>query len=242
MEHSHAFTRVPAERRLHHCAGLTLLELLIALAIAAVLSTVAVPTYQSMVTKARKLEVKPALAQIYVAETAFFSEWGAYGSNLWAIGLEIPRGLRYYVVGFPDINNCNNLTAAGSTPRVDVATGQMLNALYPDYYKEPTPGNGPGGQTFISRLLPLNNNGIPYSYTACLGLSGNIGAPAFGILGGVVPNWWLSEPGGVIFWGGEGPNGFRAAAISMSPELGSWSGFYIDHDRIFSHFFEAPIP
>ena len=81
--------------------GFTLVELLIAVAIIGILSTVGIPTYKRLIQKARKSEAKILLGGVVTAEEGFFAEWGFYGNNLRGIGFEVEGGqTKYYNIGF----------------------------------------------------------------------------------------------------------------------------------------------
>src|SRR4051812_23901987 len=84
--------------------GFTLVELLIVVAIIGVLATIGVPTFRQMVQKSKKSEAKVALGGLYTTETAFFSEYGVYGSNIDKIGFDLEGSAnnRIYTVGFQD--------------------------------------------------------------------------------------------------------------------------------------------
>ena len=119
--------------------GFTLVELLIVVSIIGVLATIGVPTFRTMVQKAKKSEAKVALGGLYTAETAFFSEYGTYGSVLDKIGfdLEGSQANRTYNVGFL----AGACTAAGgpaagaaSIPLKSAAAGSALNLAFPGYY------------------------------------------------------------------------------------------------------------
>src|SRR5688572_23908334 len=91
--------------------GFTLVELLIVVAIIGVLSTIGVPTFRKMVTKAKKSEAKVALGGLYTVESAFYTEYNVYGNHLPKVGFELEGGKnRLYTVGFPP-SNCQDATA-----------------------------------------------------------------------------------------------------------------------------------
>ncbi len=68
--------------------GFTLVELLVVVAIVGILATAGIPQYRRMVQKSRKAEPKVMLSAVYNAQAAFFSEFGSYGSNLQAMGMD----------------------------------------------------------------------------------------------------------------------------------------------------------
>ena len=114
----------------HSRSGFTLVELLIVVAIIGVFATVGVPTFRTMVQKAKKSEAKVNLGGIYTSETAFFSEYGTYGSNLAGIGFTTDGGnSRVYTIGFVVVG----CTGGGILP--PVANFPALNTAFPGYYR-----------------------------------------------------------------------------------------------------------
>lgn len=122
-------------------SGFTLIELLVTVAIVGVLATAGIPQYRRMVQKAKKSEAKVLLGDIANAESAFFSEFGAYGSNLVAMGVEVgnfalgaanPGASFIYTVGFTQAN-CAGLNGA-PVPATSTSWGASINASNPTYY------------------------------------------------------------------------------------------------------------
>jgi type IV pilus assembly protein PilE len=70
--------------------GFTLLELMIALAVAAVLATLATPGFMEPVRKARRLEAVEALAQVQLAQERWRSRCPCYAANLEAAAQGCP--------------------------------------------------------------------------------------------------------------------------------------------------------
>lgn len=119
--------------------GFTLVELIIVVAIIGALSMIGVPTYRRMVQKAKKSEAKVALGALYTAESAFFSEHGAYGTNLQAIGFEMKSIVNRashsgrYHIGFPQFSDCRS-ALNWFRPWLTTISGQLINESFPDYY------------------------------------------------------------------------------------------------------------
>jgi len=110
--------------------GFTLVELLIVVAIIGVLSTIGVPTFRKMVTKAKKSEAKVSLGGLFTVESAFFTEYSVYGNNLDKVGFEIEGRQKLYSTGFPTAS-CDNDSIA---PLQSTAQGTALIGLITDYY------------------------------------------------------------------------------------------------------------
>ncbi len=66
--------------------GITLIEILVALAIVGILSAVTIPAYQNYVKKARMVEGKTAVLDVASLEDAYYVDTGAYSDNLATIG------------------------------------------------------------------------------------------------------------------------------------------------------------
>lgn len=60
--------------------GFTLIELMIVVAIIGILAAIAIPNFLRYQAKSRQSEAKTNLGAIFVAQTAYFSENGRYGS------------------------------------------------------------------------------------------------------------------------------------------------------------------
>lgn len=139
-------------RSLFRSKGFTLVELLIVVAIIGVLSTLGIPTFRKMVQKAKKSEAKVALGGLYTAETAFFSEYGVYGSFLDKIGFELSgNGGGTYTIGFPE-TDCKGAaimpTKAGA-PNLDTTYPTYFTATYAGIY--PAQSREPGACLLSTR-------------------------------------------------------------------------------------------
>jgi len=94
---------------LSDASGFTLVELMIVVAIIGILAAVAIPNYQKYQAKARQTEAKIALAAVYTAEKAFYTEQSSYTGCLRMIGYAPEGARRFYAVGFdetPPATNC----------------------------------------------------------------------------------------------------------------------------------------
>ncbi len=80
--------------------GFTLVELMTVVSLVAVLSAIAIPSYNRFVARARQAEAKIALGAIYTSEIAFFGEKGSYSGCLRQLGYVPESAKRYYIIGF----------------------------------------------------------------------------------------------------------------------------------------------
>lgn len=123
--------------RLHK--GFTLVELLVAVVIAAILMAIAVPSYRSYVQRTQRTEARQALTQARAAQERHFLQYNRYAAE---VAPPPPAGL-----GLPAVT-ANGLYAVDVTL---TATGYTLRAT-------PVPG---GGQQDDSRCgwLALDESG-----------------------------------------------------------------------------------
>ena len=75
-------------------AGFTLVELVIVLGIIAVLVSIGIPHFTNFLIRARRSEAYLGLKGVHVAQTAFYTEIGRYGSSFDEIGFELLGGTR----------------------------------------------------------------------------------------------------------------------------------------------------
>jgi type IV pilus assembly protein PilE len=87
--------------------GFTLVELMIALAIIAVLSAVAIPFYKQYVYQARRAEAQTALMGIAMDETEYYQDNYTYSS------LTLPT-LTYYSLAFSSTPTATSFTATAT--------------------------------------------------------------------------------------------------------------------------------
>jgi type IV pilus assembly protein PilE len=118
----------------HQQTGLTLIELLVALAIVAILSSIAYPVYSNYVTKARRAEGKAALMEIMQAQQRNYTANSTYTTDLSTIGYDTAANVSsesgHYLLsaGSCDgtaITSCVRLTAAPQ-----VADAECGNLIY----------------------------------------------------------------------------------------------------------------
>lgn len=138
--------------------GFSLVELMIVVAIIGVLATIGIPTFRTMVQKAKKSEAKVALGALYTSETAFFSEYGTYGNLLDKVGFDLDGApaTRTYTTGF-FAGNCQTAQSTAS-PSKTQPNGSALNVAFPAYY-------GGSQYTLAAKTTPASSaicgNGVP---------------------------------------------------------------------------------
>ncbi len=95
--------------------GFTLIELIITVAILAILTTIAVTTYQTSVRKSRRTDAKSALLDIAGREERYLSTNGTYTADPTQLGY--PAGLPIAVgSGYYTVNVAVTAPAAGAAP------------------------------------------------------------------------------------------------------------------------------
>jgi type IV pilus assembly protein PilE len=76
----------PTSARISGARGVTLLELLVAVAIVAILGTIAVPSYVKYITRANRSAAKSLLLQVADRQEQYFADHKAYATTLTALG------------------------------------------------------------------------------------------------------------------------------------------------------------
>ncbi|WP_374029029.1 type IV pilin protein [Bdellovibrio bacteriovorus] len=80
--------------------GFSLVELMVVVAIIGVLASIAIPSINRYLAKARQSEAKTNLSSLYTSEKAFFAEFNIYSGFFGVVGYT-PEGQLRYNVGFP---------------------------------------------------------------------------------------------------------------------------------------------
>jgi len=103
--------------RLKNQQGFTLVELMVVVAIIALLAATALPQFRKYQAKSRVSEAKLALASIYTAEESYYGEYANYATCLAYMGYT-PTGAaadRYYDTGFSSQATAHTGVRAGCT-------------------------------------------------------------------------------------------------------------------------------
>ncbi len=74
-------------------SGFTLIELMVAVAIVAILAAVALPAYQSYLRKSYRAEAQAYLMAVSVRQQQFLIDTGAYSNSLTTIGVPTPSNV-----------------------------------------------------------------------------------------------------------------------------------------------------
>lgn len=82
--------------------GFSLVELMVVVAIIGILASIAIPSINKYMAKARQSEAKTNLSSLYTSEKAFFAEYNVFDSRFAAVGFT-PEGQLRYDVGFTAI-------------------------------------------------------------------------------------------------------------------------------------------
>lgn len=114
-------------------SGFTLIELMVVVAIVAVLTMLAVPTFTTFIAKAKRTEAYTNLHALYAAQKAYWAEHGTYTTQLGGTdGLSWkPNGYKgggkqenfYYTYGVPGSEGVNYFTGKLEAPASALNSG-----------------------------------------------------------------------------------------------------------------------
>jgi type IV pilus assembly protein PilA len=114
-------------------SGFTLIELMVVVAIVAVLTMLAVPTFTTFIAKAKRTEAYTNLHALYAAQKAYWAEHGTYTTQLGGtdgLGWK-PTGYKgggaqesfYYTYGVPGTEGVNFFTGKLEAPASALSGG-----------------------------------------------------------------------------------------------------------------------
>lgn len=107
--------------------GLTLIELIITIAIIAIISSIALPSYNKQITKSRRSDGRIALQSIALAQERFFTINGHYTEAINDLDLHSTLSQNKSEAGYYQISiklHSNNSYTLTATPAIDSAQSQ----------------------------------------------------------------------------------------------------------------------
>ena len=116
--------------------GFTLIELMIVVAIIAILAAIAIPNFLKFQAKSKQSEARTLLTGVYEAEMGFFSTQNYFSATTTIIGFEPASPPKYYL-RYPGFNaGVGNLVADAVTHFTGTASGNIDRDDYRDVWRE----------------------------------------------------------------------------------------------------------
>lgn len=112
--------------------GFTLIELMIVVAIIAILSAIAVPAYQDYVARAQVGEGLALSATAKEAVAVYYSDYGAFPADNVAAGMATPASISGRYVRSVSINNTGSIAVTFSSTASSKISGQVLTLTAAD--------------------------------------------------------------------------------------------------------------
>jgi len=132
--------------------GFTLIELMVVLAIVAILIAIAGISYSRFTTKAKSVEAEVALAEVHRLEQLHYASTGTYTSNVEELGFKPFPPLKYYSVSVQVAGDSGNGAFRALAVPLSGAGGQTFSVVQYAQTKPSTNNvsgglSGPGGST-----------------------------------------------------------------------------------------------
>ena len=107
--------------------GFTLTEMMIVIVIIGILAAIAIPRFRSVTTRAKVVEFKPLLEQLYSLEENYYSESDAFSSDLGLIGFDDPKA-KYFSFSV-EADSTTFIATATCTGDLKGENGESLKGL-----------------------------------------------------------------------------------------------------------------
>ena len=99
--------------------GVTLLELVIVVAVVAILAAIAMPSFLEHILRTRRSEAREALLDFATRQEQYFSNNKAYSASIAALGLPATTEEGYYVISIPAASTTTFTLRATAQPSQD---------------------------------------------------------------------------------------------------------------------------
>ena len=99
--------------------GMTLVELLIVVAIVAILASAALPSWNSQVQKARRADARNTLIFVQVEQEKYRADNGSYASSMSALGLSTYNSASRDYYNISIVSNSETAFVASATPNTN---------------------------------------------------------------------------------------------------------------------------
>jgi type IV pilus assembly protein PilE len=99
--------------------GMTLVELLIVVAIVAILSSAALPSWNSQVQKARRADARNTLMLVQVEQEKYRADSGSYASSMSALGLSTYNSTSRDYYNISIVSSSETAFVASATPNTN---------------------------------------------------------------------------------------------------------------------------